>query len=239
MIAIGLLTAGVLRFVSAPYGRHGRSGWGPLIPARAGWILMESPACLAYLGIYLAGDHRAHSTPLVLLALWQLHYFHRAFIFPFRMRAGGKTMPASVAAMALLFNGWNAYINARWISHLGDYPSSWLAEPRFLAGAALFLGGLAANVWADTVLLRLRRPGESGYRIPRGGLYELIACPNYLGEILEWIGWAVATWSLPGAAFAVFTAANVGPRAGDHLRWYREKFPDYPRSRKALIPFVW
>jgi len=239
MIATGIVTALALRSVAAPYGRHARSGWGPSIPSRLGWILMEAPASLAFLGIYLAGDHRAATSPLVLLSLWQLHYVHRAFVYPFRIRASGKTMPASVAAMAIAFNGWNAYINARWISHLGDYPIEWLTEPRFFIGAAVFLAGWGVNMWADTVLLHLRKPGETGYRVPRGWLFEVVACPNYLGEILEWIGWAIATWSLPGLAFAVYTAANVGPRAGTHLEWYRAQFPDYPKDRKALIPFVW
>ncbi len=239
MIAVGLLTAAALHFIAAPYGRYARGGWGPSLPSRAGWVIMEAPACLGFLGIYLAGQHRAEAAPVVLLALWQLHYFHRAFIFPFRMRVTGKTMPASVPLMAVGFNGWNAYINARFISHLGDYPAEWLKDPRFLAGAALFLTGMAINLWADTVLLHLRRPGEKGYRIPRGGLYELVACPNYLGEILEWTGWALATWSLSGLAFAVYTAANIGPRAATHLAWYRKQFPDYPPSRKALIPYLW
>jgi 3-oxo-5-alpha-steroid 4-dehydrogenase 1 len=239
LLATGVLTALSLRFVTAPYGRHERPGWGPRIPSRLGWILMEAPASLAFLGVYLAGSHRSEAAPLVLLALWQLHYVHRAFVFPFRMRVSGKTMPASVAAMAVAFNAWNTYINARWISHLGHYDLAWLLTPQFVVGAALFLLGWGINLWADTVLLRLRRPGETGYKIPQGGLYNLVACPNYLGEIIEWTGWAVMTWSLPGLTFAVYTAANIGPRAASHLAWYRDKFPDYPRDRRALVPFLW
>jgi hypothetical protein len=56
--------------------------------------------------------------------------------------------------------------------------------------------------------------------------------------MLEWTGFAVASWSLPGLAFALYTAANLAPRALSHHRWYQEKFPDYPRERRALIPFV-
>lgn len=239
MIATGVLTAAALLFVTAPYGRHARGGWGPQISNRTGWLIMEAPASLGFLAIYLLGQRRFETAPLVLLGLWQLHYVHRAFIYPFRMRTQGKTMPASVPLMAVLFNLWNAYINARWISHLGEYPLSWLTDPRFLCGAALFLTGLTINLWADTVLLHLRKPGETGYRIPRGGLFELVACPNYLGEILEWTGFAIASWSLSGVAFAVYTAANVGPRAFSHRAWYRSKFEDYPASRKALIPWIW
>jgi hypothetical protein len=69
-------------------------------------------------------------------------------------------------------------------------------------------------------------------------LYEYVSCPNYLGEMLEWCGWAIATWSLAGFAFAFYTIANIGPRALANHRWYREKFPDYPPQRKAVIPYV-
>jgi hypothetical protein len=89
------------------------------------------------------------------------------------------------------------------------------------------------------MLIALRRPGETGYRVPRGWLFERVSCPNYFGEILEWFGYALASWSLAGLAFALFTAANIGPRAFAHHRWYHRTFPGYPPQRKALIPFVW
>ena len=130
---------------------------------------------------------------------------------------------------------------SRWISELGAYDRSWLVDPRFIAGVAIMLTGFGINQWADTVLIRLRRDGagEGGYAIPRAGLYRWVSCPNYLGEILEWIGWAIATWSWGGAAFAVYTFANLAPRAIANHRWYHETFADYPRQRRALIPGVW
>ena len=78
-----------------------------------------------------------------------------------------------------------------------------------------------------------------GYRVPQGGLYRWISCPNYLGEIVQWAGWALATWSLPGLAFAVWTAANLVPRARANQQWYRQRDPDSPPERRALIPWVW
>ncbi len=238
-IGIAIPTLVALLWIAAPYGRHARGGWGPTLPARVGWILMELPACVLFAGIFFAGSRALELVPLVLLAIWQLHYFHRTFVFPFRLRGEGKTMPLSIPLMAIVFNSLNAYVNARWISHLGEYATSWLYDPRFVVGTLLFACGMAINLHADTVLIRLRRPGESGYKIPEGGLYRYVTCPNYLGEILEWIGWAVLTWSLAGVAFAIYTAANVGPRALTNHRWYLEKFGDeYPRQRRALIPFV-
>ena len=55
-------------------------------------------------------------------------------------------------------------------------------------------------------------------------------------EIVEWLGWALLTWSPAGLAFAAWTMANLVPRARAHHRWYRERFPDYPARRKALVP---
>jgi 3-oxo-5-alpha-steroid 4-dehydrogenase 1 len=235
--ALALLTVVGLRFVIAPYGRHGRDGWGPTVPARVGWIVMESPASLLFLAFYLLGAHRADLVPLVFLALWQAHYVQRAFVYPFLMR-GDSRMPVVVALMAIAFNVLNAYVNARWISGLGSYRRDWLADPRFIAGTVLFLGGLALNLRSDHRLRHLRKPGETGYRIPRGGAFRWVSCPNYLGEIVEWTGWALATWSLGGLAFAVYTAANLAPRAIQNHQWYRRTFPDYPPDRRALIPLL-
>ncbi|HOS72184.1 MAG TPA: 3-oxo-5-alpha-steroid 4-dehydrogenase, partial [Bacteroidales bacterium] len=68
--------------------------------------------------------------------------------------------------------------------------------------------------------------------------FDYISSPHYFGEIIEWGGWALMTWSLPGFAFFVFTFANLFPRAINTHRWYRGKFPAYPPGRKAVIPYL-
>jgi protein-S-isoprenylcysteine O-methyltransferase Ste14 len=236
MLGMAVLTYVALQWVTAPYGRHGRSGWGPSIPSRVAWVVMESPAVFVFLAIYLGGQNRGALVPGVLLGMWMLHYVQRTFIFPFRIRSEGKEMALSIASMAFAFNLLNAYLNARWISHFGDYGAEWLADPRFLCGALLMLIGWLINIHSDTVLIRLRAPGETGYKIPRGGLYRWVSCPNYFGELLEWLGWALATWSGAGLAFALYTAANLVPRAVSHHRWYQERFEDYPKTRRAVLP---
>ncbi len=236
-IGLAAITFVALRFVTAPYGRHVRAGWGSALPARLAWLLMESPAPLVFVALFALGPHRSAAAPLAFLALWELHYLYRAFVYPFLLR-GGRRMPLAVALLAVAFNVLNGYVNAPWISAFGVYPASWLLDPRFVAGAALFIAGLALNVASDGALRRLRAPGASGYAIPRGGAFRWVSCPNYLGELLEWSGWALATWSLAGVAFALYTAANLGPRALAHHAWYRRRFPDYPAERRALVPFV-
>lgn len=236
-VAAVIFTA--LFFVTAPYGRHMRRGWGPTIPSRLGWVLMESVAVFGYALFFVISDRTANVINRVFLALWLLHYLNRAFIYPLRRRGGARPMPASIAAGGAFFNLVNTYLQSRWVNTLGPaYTSSWLTDPRFIAGVAILLLGFLINVHSDAVLRRLRGPGDTGYRVPRRGLHRLVASPNYFGEILEWSGWAIATWSLAGAAFAIWTIANLAPRALANHRWYRERFPDYPDDRKALIPFL-
>jgi protein-S-isoprenylcysteine O-methyltransferase Ste14 len=242
-LAYGVLATAAIVFVSlffvtAPYGRHTRAGWGPTLSSRLGWMIMESPSAIGFAIIYALGRHALEPVPLVLAALWLSHYVHRAYVFPLRMRSAQKPMPLSVAGMAIVFNLANAYLNARWVSDLGSYPTSWLADPRFVAGVITFVGGMAINIQSDNILFALRRPGEAGYKIPHGGAYRLVSSPNYFGELLEWGGWAVATWSLAGLAFFVFTFANLVPRALAHHRWYRQTFPEYPKERRAVIPWL-
>jgi protein-S-isoprenylcysteine O-methyltransferase Ste14 len=245
LIAAGVMAVGVIVFVSlffvnAPYGRHVRAGWGPTVPSRLGWMVMESPALLGFAAVYAVGRNAGQPAPSALCALWLVHYTNRAIIFPRRLRDAQKPMPLSVVALAIVFNLINAYLNARAVSQLGAYPKAWLVDPRFVVGVVLFAAGMAVNVSSDNILLALRRPGEAGYRIPQGGLFRWVSMPSYLGELVEWAGWAVATWSLAGLSFLVFTFANLVPRAVANHRWYQGTFGDaYPQGRRAVFPFLW
>ncbi len=222
----------------APYGRHKRRGWGPEINATPGWVLMELPAVAAFTLFFVLGLRHVSPITLTFFFLWQFHYVYRTFIFPFRLPDGAKPMPVVIALSGLLFNAANAYLNGRYLFHLApEYSFAWFADFRFLGGIALFAIGFGIHYRADAVLLALKKQG-GGYQIPRGGLYRFIACPNYLGEMLQWGGWALLTWSPGGLAFFVWTTANLLPRALAHHRWYRRTFPDYPPNRRAVIPFL-
>ena len=237
---LAAITSAALFFVVAPYGRHTRKGWGPAIENRLGWLVMEAPAALVFAACFVAGEHRDTLAGWVFFALWEAHYIYRAFVYPFRLHHTGKRTPLAIVGMAFMFNTVNGYLNGRYLFLFsGGYLSGWLTDLRFLVGTVLFVAGLAINRYADHTLYDLRRPAGSGYAIPQGGLYRWVSCPNYLGEIIEWLGWAVATWSPAGLAFATWVVANLVPRAHAHHRWYREQFADYPSERRALLPGLW
>jgi steroid 5-alpha-reductase/3-oxo-5-alpha-steroid 4-dehydrogenase 1 len=234
---LGAAMLPVLLRRTAPYGRHAPAVVRLGIPSRAGWMLMEAPSVIVPALCFAAAPPR-DAAPWVMLALWEAHYVNRTFVHPLRMRGGGKPMPLSIVASALLFTTVNGYLNGRAVTVMEPRGPGWLSDPRFLAGAALFALGMAVNLDADRRLYALRRPGETGYAVPEGGLFRLVSCPNYLGETIEWGGWALLTWSLAGASFLVWTVANLLPRALAHHRFYRERFPDYPADRRAIVPFV-
>lgn len=223
----------------APYGRYAETGSRLAVRSRWGWMVMESPAVLLFLVLWATGRHRGEPAAIAFLLLWLSHYLYRALVYPLRLGGrGSRPMPAEIVALAFGFQLVNTYLNARWLFELAPpYTAAWLCDPRLLGGLALFIGGTLVNRRADADLRALASSG--GYAMPRGGLFRWISCPNYLGEIVLWCGWALATWSLAGLSFALWTVANLVPRARSHHRDYRARFSDYPRERRALVPFVW
>jgi protein-S-isoprenylcysteine O-methyltransferase Ste14 len=185
---------------------------------------------------FLSGDGDKSIVNWFFMLLWFMHYLNRSFIFPLRTRTTGKQIPVAIVLMAAFFNVVNGWTNGHYLGSLYTYELTWIADPRFIVGSLLFFAGMAINIRSDNILLSLRKGGEKGYKIPYGGLFRYVSCPNHFGEILEWVGFAIMCWNLPALAFAVWTAANLIPRAISHHKWYKEKFNDYPEDRKAVIP---
>ncbi|UCF96382.1 MAG: 3-oxo-5-alpha-steroid 4-dehydrogenase [Spirochaetaceae bacterium] len=238
-IGVAVGTFCLLFFVTAPYGRHSRDGWGPAIPARVGWILMEAVAPLAFLYFFLKGNKSPAPLTVLFLGFFLLHYLNRAFIYPFRMKNSDRPMAVTVAVMGMFFNSVNGLLNGRYLNLFSfRYTVAWLSDLRFITGVVLFFFGMVINLHSDGILRSLRSDDEPGYKIPKGGAFQFVSCGNYFGELVEWIGWACLTWSLAGLTFAIWTAANLIPRALAHHRWYLDTFPDYPQQRKAIIPYI-
>jgi hypothetical protein len=234
---LGIVLSPIQFFVIAPYGRHIRADWGRVMSNQLGWCLMELVSLVVFAGLFLLGPNVKTAPMWIFFALWCAHYINRSLIFPWRTRTKGKTIPLAIVGSAMGFNVVNAGLNGLYLGWFGDiYPDAWLADPRFIAGLAIFAAGAGINIWADNKLIGLRRDGTQGYTIPRGGLFEIVSCPNHMGEVIQWTGFALMCWNLPALSFAVWTFANLVPRAVSHHKWYRRTFPDYPPARRAVIP---
>lgn len=231
-------------FTTTPYGRFGSDKWGPTVPIRLGWVLMEAPAVLVFAWMYPQGSQAWAPVPLFFAGIWALHYGNRALAFPLLMQARpGSRMSASVFASGWLVTSLHAWLYATWLSELGTHlTAAWWTDPRFVVGLPLYGLGLGLILHSEHVLRQLRanrKPDDPPYVIPRRGAFQWVSSPHYLGEIVAWTGLMTATWC-PGGLFVwSITLANLIPRARATHRWYRETFADYPAERRALIPGVW
>ncbi len=232
-------------FISAPYGRFARKGWGLTINSKAAWFLMELPAPMFPMIVFLLAvtgvPFLSVSVPGIFsitgLLVWESHYIYRTFIYSARMRGSKRNFPLLLVVFALVFNLINGYINSYYLFKING-KTPFLLSVNHIAGLILFTAGLTITISSDRIIRNLRSNGETGYFIPDGGLFRFISSPQYLGEILEWTGWAVFCWSLPALAFALFTFANLFPRAVANHKWYKKNFEEYPGNRKIFIPYI-
>jgi len=237
IFSFSLLVFILLFYISAPYGKFRRKGWGPVLKAKWAWMIMEFPSPVLITLFFIMSDHK--NIPRILFVIiWLSHYLHRAFIYPYMQSGREKPYPFIIVSMAFIFNCFNGFVNGYGVFQINNYDISWLKSWQFIMGVILFVAGFIINKTADEKLRRLRTQSPMEYLIPKGWLFSYISSPHYFGEIIEWASWAVMTWSLPGFAFFIFTFANLFPRAISSHKWYKQNFPEYPANRKALIPFV-
>eukprot|EP01116_Phalansterium_solitarium_P015271 TRINITY_DN33611_c0_g1_i1.p2 TRINITY_DN33611_c0_g1~~TRINITY_DN33611_c0_g1_i1.p2 ORF type:complete len:204 (+),score=17.18 TRINITY_DN33611_c0_g1_i1:187-798(+) len=113
-----------------------------------------------------------------------------------------------------------------------------VSDARFLCGLALWMIGELGNARSHWILANLRPSGSQRHTIPTGGLFSLVSCPHYFFEALAWLGHALMAPSWAATAFFIATCATVGSLAIQKHAAYKKEFPDYPKHRKAIVPFV-
>ena len=206
---------------------------------------MEAPVFFLMLYLLMQSVRPVTATLWVITLIFEMHYFQRSFIFPFLIR-GHSTMPLAIIAMGMVFNSINAYMQGGWLYRFCPpdmYTSAWLYSPQFIAGTIIFLFGFYTNLQSDYIIRHLRKEGDTSHRhyIPTGGMFKYVSSANYFGEITEWVGFALLTWSPSGVVFAIWTCANLIPRSNSLYKKYTEEFGDEftKLNRKRVIPFIY
>jgi len=243
MIAAAVIVFVVLFFVDAGYGKFTSSKWGYAIPNKLGWVLMETPVVVILLLFWAFSDRTTLLVPVLFLLFMSIHYIHRAFIFPFLLRGKSK-MPLSIMFMGVFFNIANAFMQGYWIFYRSPqdmYSNEWLQTPMFIIGTCLFFTGLIINMDSDKRIRNLRKPGDTKHYLPHGGMYNYVTSANYFGELIEWTGFAIATWSMAGWVFVIWSFANLVPRANAIYKNYNQQFAEEMKGKrlKRVFPFVY
>lgn len=248
MSLIGFVVFVALYFIDAGYGKMISNKWGPAINNKVGWLLMECPVFFVMLYMWGISQVRFQLPYLVFFLMFELHYFHRSFIFPFLMKGNSK-MPIIIMALSFVFNVVNGYIQGYWLFHLAPvdfsevYTIEWFKSWPFIIGTIIFFTGMFINWHSDHIIRNLRKPGDTKHYLPKGGMYNYVTSANYFGEIVEWAGWALLTWSWAGLAFFWFTCANLVPRANSIYNKYQKEFAEEFNARqpklKRIFPFIY
>ncbi|CAO1619495.1 unnamed protein product [Parajaminaea phylloscopi] len=112
-------------------------------------------------------------------------------------------------------------------------------NPAFLtACAVVWTLAQLGNFQSHMILRGLRSAGGRERKIPRGGAFELVSCPNYFFETVAWVAFTALTLSPASALFAAVSVGQMVLWAIKKHRNYKKEFgKDYPR-RKVMFPFV-
>jgi 3-oxo-5-alpha-steroid 4-dehydrogenase 1 len=243
MVILAAIVFVALYKVKAGYGILLNEKWGATLPNKLAWMLMEAPVFIVMCYLWAMSPARWNTVPFVFFLMFQTHYLQRSFIFPWLIR-GKNRMPVLIMLMGMVFNTANALIQGSWIFYLAPadrYPSTWLTDIRFILGTLIFLTGMVINLHSDKIIRGLREKGDTKHYLPEGGMFNYVTSANYFGEILEWLGFAILTWSYSGFVFFIWTFANLVPRAHAIYNTYREEFKEQMEngSKKRVFPFIY
>ena len=182
-----------------------------------------------------------HPGPILMPALMLAHFGKRILeVLCVHSFTGSPTEEASICGIIMSF-----YTMVAWL-----YVRAGQATPTAAAAPSPFWLSMFAlaqlgNLYHHMLLRRLRGEGKAGsdakggYAVPRGGLFEYVACPHYLCEIASWGAAAALVPSAHTALVTFWVAAMLSGRSIATTRWYRDRFGDkYPMTRRHLIPGV-
>ena len=217
----------------------------PVIPSRISWIIQECPCVFITIFFIIYYYENLNYKNILVISPFLIHYIHRTFIFPFVIHSS-KNNPLEITLMAFTFCFFNAImINRSIFCLIKDYGDEFLLN--YIFGLAIFLLGIYINIHSDYSMIKQRNANQdenNKYIIPRGFMYELISCPNYFGELTEWLGFFILSNSFSGLVFFISTFANLFPRAIQYHQWYKNKFKEEFVTdkdliqRKAIVPFL-
>lgn len=232
-----------LQFVKAGYGIMVDKKWGVSINNKIGWIIMEVPVFITMFILWWFSERRFEPIFITFLVIFQIHYFQRSFIFPLLIKGKNK-MPLSIIAMGFIFNILNALMQGGWLFYYapdGMYNNAWFTTPQFIIGVIIYFSGMFINIQSDSIIRNLRKPGDTNHYLPKGGMFNHVTSANYLGEIIEWTGFAILTWSVSGVVFVLWTFANLVPRANAIHKTYKTKFGNQVSERKLyrIFPYIY
>uniref|UniRef100_A0A182QAW7 very-long-chain enoyl-CoA reductase n=1 Tax=Anopheles farauti TaxID=69004 RepID=A0A182QAW7_9DIPT len=191
--------------------------------------------------IYANADNPMSLTAKTAAACWVAHYAKRLLETLFVHRFSHATMP-----LRNLFKNCSYYwAFAGYVAYHVNHPLFTEPSPVLLyAGLAVFTVSELGNFSIHMLLRNLRPAGSNVRKIPvpdanpLTNLFNFVSCPNYTYEFFSWVGYTLMTSCIPAGLFAAAGMYQMTVWALGKHRNYKQEFKDYPKNRKAILPFV-
>lgn len=204
-----------------------QKGWHP----RAGMFTLYFLPIVATVIAALPYLPSASLVQVIVLTTLITHFGKRCLEVLFLHKYSGPIDPFTTLAIASFYT-----LVAGFLSYLNRWPLP-APDGLFWLGLFLFIFGETANFVHHKILADLRG-ASSEYILPRGGWFDYVVCPHYLFEIVAWLGILLLSRHLFALIALLGMAGYLLARSRRTLTWYRQKFPNFPSNRKAILPFL-
>ena len=183
----------------------------------------------------------------IIFTMWCIHFIRR-IVEVFFVHIYNRRMPLVETIGGPVYYWTFALFNA-WAIDRDVYTSTCLSLVAI--GTILFIFGEIGNGWCH-YKLRCFRTGsydssllslKTGHVVPHGGLFNFVSCPHYFCEIVTWLGFFMAAFTLWALLFLLCTVLTLVIYSKKKHNLYQTEFdgkdgkPFYP-NRKSLVPFL-
>jgi 3-oxo-5-alpha-steroid 4-dehydrogenase len=207
----------------------------PLISGRLGMLIAYLPAFL--LGAYGYQVSQQQNLAALLVTI----HFAKGLLEVMFVHKYSGTMEATIAAAIAAAYSLDTWIISSTALRVRD-----LRPVTLIVGSLLFVVGQLGNGYHHYILSTLRNTDhaanqEKRYVPPRGGLFQYVAAPHYLFELVSWLGVALCAQQVNAFLSLFGFVSYLMGRSHKANEFYRQKFEaeEWPQSRKNLVPLVW
>jgi very-long-chain enoyl-CoA reductase len=170
---------------------------------------------------------------------WNLHFIKRELETIFVHKFSRPTMPLlNLFKNCVYYWSFGAVIGWPLCSPAYAPPS----DLQVYVGLAIFVVSEIGNLICHLMLSSMRpAEGSTARSIPRGFLFELVACPNYTFEVSSWVGFSIMTQIPFSYLFTIVGFLQMADWAMKKHKGYKKSFDgEYTKlKRKAIVPFIY
>jgi len=94
------------------------------------------------------------------------------------------------------------------------------------------------NYSCHNILRNLKAKNNGRRGIPKGNMFKFVSCANYFWELISWFFFSLFVNTLHAYLFVLYSFILMTFPAIEKHKSYQKNFEDYPKNRKAIIPFI-